>query len=497
MDADNQSAAMCGLLGIVNGLESIPEELMHAVKDTMWKLPFNDNYKMITREGSEMVFNCNTKDKDIEIISDGSTEKTYYSVKEGESLEPDGLAACRMFKKSISILSVILSLYFYLCSQPFGDAASDFRITKLEYENSSGEKGCTYFKYNNDDILYKAFWNLDDKSRSSKNLYEYDSNGWLISAYREFSDGLTSFELFSYDSLGNKISEYFCRSDGVGGSASYQYKDGYLKQADFNNHKGWLRGTLIYQYNEQKKEKSAVLVKDGKTICQVSYEYDDNNNLTKEFWDFQGKWNQTFNYHYEKKDVKKNYYSSPLLTNKSGYRISSENYTFNNETGGPSFYYYDKDGLLYKKVFTRSDSVTTTTFYEYDSERKLIASKRKYSDKRVIVFNYIYDENDNLILRSYNRADTLGGFESYLYNSEGDLIKSYIKNSDNWLTGTIYYNPDETGVITTGAFKGENGFDASIYFNYNNEGLLSEIIWEFTFGKFQKYTFKYESAASP
>ncbi len=398
-----------------------------------------------------------------------------------------------MYIKSISLLLAVLCLNIFIYSQPFGDAASGFRVTKLVYENSSGEKACTYFKYNNDGILFKAFWVLDDTSRSSKNLYEYDSNGWLVSAYREFSDGLSSFELFSNDSPGNKISEYFFRSDNVSGSASYQYKDGLLKQADFNKHKGWLSGTLIYQYKKQKKGKSAKLVKDGKTICQVSFEYDDNNNLTKEFWDFQGKWDQTFSYHYEKKDVKKNYYSSPMLTNKSGYRISSENYTFNNETGGPSFYYYDKEGLLYKKVFTRSDSVTTTTFYEYDSERKLITSKRNYSDKRQLVFNYIYDENDNLILRSFNRIDTLGGFESYLYNSEGDLVKAYIKNLDYWLTGTIYYNHNETGVITTGTFKGENGFDALIYFNYNNEGLLSEIIWEFSFGKFQKYTFKYES----
>ncbi|WP_185968840.1 ADP-ribosylglycohydrolase family protein [Carboxylicivirga sp. M1479] len=51
MDADNQAATMCGLLGIVNGFESIPKELMFPLDDVDWDLPFNDSYKMITREG--------------------------------------------------------------------------------------------------------------------------------------------------------------------------------------------------------------------------------------------------------------------------------------------------------------------------------------------------------------------------------------------------------------------------------------------------------------
>ncbi|MCU4163726.1 ADP-ribosylglycohydrolase family protein [Carboxylicivirga caseinilyticus] len=51
MDADNQAATMCGLLGIVNGFKSIPEELMFPIKDMKWELPFNDSYRMITREG--------------------------------------------------------------------------------------------------------------------------------------------------------------------------------------------------------------------------------------------------------------------------------------------------------------------------------------------------------------------------------------------------------------------------------------------------------------
>lgn len=50
MDADNQAATMCGLLGIVNGLEGIPKELMFPLAGAEWEKPFNDSYKVITRE---------------------------------------------------------------------------------------------------------------------------------------------------------------------------------------------------------------------------------------------------------------------------------------------------------------------------------------------------------------------------------------------------------------------------------------------------------------
>lgn len=41
-DADNQAATMCGLLGIANGLDGIPEDLLKPVKE--WTEPFNDRY---------------------------------------------------------------------------------------------------------------------------------------------------------------------------------------------------------------------------------------------------------------------------------------------------------------------------------------------------------------------------------------------------------------------------------------------------------------------
>ena len=53
MDADNQAATMCGLLGIVHGLDGIPKNLMYPLEDAGWDEPFNDLYKMVTRDQME------------------------------------------------------------------------------------------------------------------------------------------------------------------------------------------------------------------------------------------------------------------------------------------------------------------------------------------------------------------------------------------------------------------------------------------------------------
>jgi ADP-ribosylglycohydrolase len=48
-DADNQAATMSGLLGIVHGLEGIPQELLFPLGREEWDLPFNDRYINVSR----------------------------------------------------------------------------------------------------------------------------------------------------------------------------------------------------------------------------------------------------------------------------------------------------------------------------------------------------------------------------------------------------------------------------------------------------------------
>ncbi|GHU58096.1 hypothetical protein FACS189411_12930 [Bacteroidia bacterium] len=46
-DADNQTATVCGLFGVMNGTKGLPSELILPVEG--WTLPFNDAYKNVTR----------------------------------------------------------------------------------------------------------------------------------------------------------------------------------------------------------------------------------------------------------------------------------------------------------------------------------------------------------------------------------------------------------------------------------------------------------------
>lgn len=377
-------------------------------------------------------------------------------------------------------------------SQPFGDAMLEYQIVKIDYENASGAKENTVFQYNNQNKIIKAKWTVNDSSRYSTNYYEYDANGCLVSAFRDFSDGITSFERFNYDSSGNKISEYFFRSDSISGYALHYYDNNQLIYSNLCKHKGWLNGKLELKYNSKNKKECGFLLKGKDTLSTVHYYYDSIGNLTTEFWDFNGKWSQTFIYTYKKIELLTYFYTSPFLSGKNGLRISKENYNYNNEKGGPSNYYYNEQNLLIRKDFIRTDNLKTITFYEYDSERKLVSSKRIYSDESVDLFTYIYDENENLIIRNCFKADTLYGFESYLYNSENVLAKAYLKNFDGWLSGTIIFKSDELGKLSEGEFTGENDFNASIFFYYNSENQVSKILWNFSFGKFQEYNFEYE-----
>jgi hypothetical protein len=48
-DADNQAATVAGLMGVINGQEGLPENLLYPIPELDWDKPFNDLYKNVTR----------------------------------------------------------------------------------------------------------------------------------------------------------------------------------------------------------------------------------------------------------------------------------------------------------------------------------------------------------------------------------------------------------------------------------------------------------------
>lgn len=394
--------------------------------------------------------------------------------------------------KITALFLTLLLLMPAAISQPFGHATAGYRIKGITYENSSGEQGNTTFSYDKHNRLREACWLLDDGSRSSVNTYTTDEKGHVVAAGRIFSDGITTSETFKYNDLGQKVHEDFFRSDSVSGSADYFYENGMMVKAIYRKHKGWLSGSMHFRYADGGKKNRAYLLKGKDTICSVTYKYNRNGNMTGEDWDFGGRWKQWFRYRYEATSEKAYYYSSPLLSNTGCCKIVKEYYTYNQEVGGPSIYHYNDNGLLYKKEFIRSDGVSTITFYEYDRERRLVSSQRAYSDGKKARFTYQYNNNNELIRRNYYANDSLAGFEVYTYDPEGRLKEAEILNFDNWLSGSIAFDHDASGKPVSGRFSGSGGFDAGISISYNDAGMLCIIRWEFSFGKFQQYTFEYE-----
>jgi hypothetical protein len=375
--------------------------------------------------------------------------------------------------------------------------SENFRLVKLHYSNSNGEEGITEFEYDAFGNLVFSYWKLLNGKRNSKNRYVVNEEGQIIKKSRIFSDSISSKKQFEYNLCGNLVKETFSRSDGIEGLATYHYDEhGNLTFAYCKNYNGWFTGKIQYKYNNYEVIYEAVIQKDDQDIGKIVYHYDIDGNLKIEKWDFNGQWEQTFIYEYIDRPQKIHFSSNPFIINNGFYRVEEEYYEYTDGGSGPSQYEYE-NGKLVKKIFNRSDGLTTETSYRYDDSGRLLSSNRQYSDGKTADFKYTFDENDRLTLRSFIRSDSLTGEEIYSYDHEGIMAMAEYKKMDAWLSGTIAFSHDKQGLPVKGYFKGEDNFDADIYFYYDDYKNLVKIQWDFSFGKSQVYTFKYRNLYLP
>ena len=369
----------------------------------------------------------------------------------------------------------------------------EFRLSKLYYENSTGEAGITTYYYDQNGQNYLSHWQLEDSTRSSWNYYEYDSTGLQTGKYREFSDGTTTDQHFYYDANGLITGQDFNGSDGKNGKTIYEYDDAQIcTGASCRGLNGWFHGDLIFRYDSGGTKTGAGIYREGDSIGFIEYGYDHFGNLTGEYWDFNSAWNQTFVYEYRQASALTFTPSNVFLRESKWYRVQGEEYTYNNETGGPSYYYYDSEGRLAEKEFIRSDGLTTRTTYQYDSTGILRSSLREYHDGITADFHYWYSIDRKLLVRTFERSDGGSGSETYRYDDKGLLVSGELDNFDNWLNGTISFVYDEEGRLSSGKFKGDDGFDADLLFLSDRNDNLVEVQWDFSFGGFQRYYYRYE-----
>ncbi len=393
----------------------------------------------------------------------------------------------------IMLAAVVSNLY----SQPveiYDRSRPPLRLVRLDYDNSSGEKGTTFFDHGRTGRIERALWELESGERYSLNLYAYDEQGRLIRKTREYSDHKDTVQIYRYDGENRLSSEEFVLGDVSKGMTTYEYDArGRLAIMRCHAYNGWIEGTITIRYGAGGLRSGAELVQEGKTVAGIAYEYDDKGDLTRETWKFASGWEQTFRYRYDMKartsDV---VYTSPnpFVVNGSE-PVRREDYRYGKKIGGPSLYRYGVPGKLLEKTFERSDGFKTSTFYFYGTDGVLLRAFRRHSDNQNALFRFRYDEARRMTSKGFFASDGSRGTDSFSYDSSGILKGAEFGNSDRWLNGTLSVVGLERGLPSRAIYKDKAGFGADVSFEYDERSLLRKIVWTLTDGRVQAYSYSY------
>ncbi len=390
----------------------------------------------------------------------------------------------------VTRMKILIVPWLACCMQLSGQYETG--IHKLLYTNSQGEKGFTTYIYNGRETPCKAIWELADGSRWSVNHHTFDERGHLVERSREFSDSVTSRQRFTYNQAGRLVHETFSRSDGVVGEVEYRYTGDRCIKAICNGLNGWFFGEIIYHLNEEGERDSASLVMKGNRVGFIRYRLDETGRIDHEVWTFSSGFTQSFTYNYLEKGCTAYRSSNALLRTTCSKVVRQEQYDYNGQGGGPSYYEYDSQNRLLKKTFVRSDGLKTVTGYTYLDNGLLKESVRQYNDGKTGTFTYTYDRYRQLTRRDFLRSDGFTGSETYTYDRNGKMITARYVNFDGWLTGDLAFSHDRYDRIISASFTGENGISAGISFRYDEPGNLARIHWEFGNGTTQTYLFSYD-----
>ncbi|MBN2007869.1 hypothetical protein JW960_00830 [candidate division KSB1 bacterium] len=402
---------------------------------------------------------------------------------------------CRWWILGIVLISQLIFNSQCVRLQRTSSEVFKYRLLRLHYKNSNGEKALTTFDYDEKNHLRLAVWERVDSRRYSINYYTCNENGDVIRKYREFSDSITTTQTFEYDPHNNLLSETFERSDGIHGNSTYTYDDnGIIMKANCNGLNGWFYGIIEYTTDDSGVKKSADIIQNGRASGSITYTYDNRGNLVQEVWKFGNGWTQTFDYEYERCDYPgQEWYScSNVFFNASRpFRVEKEEYDYSDQMDGPSYYQYAADGKLLRKRFERSDGFSTVTEYLYDYQRRLTKSYRRYSNGLSAVFTFSFNDSGKMLRCVFQRIDGISGSETCVYDQADNLVSVRYENSDGWLTGILSFVPNDDETIRDATFQGEGGLTAKVTFTYDENENPVTIHWVFSDGKTQTYNFEY------
>jgi hypothetical protein len=392
---------------------------------------------------------------------------------------------------------VFLACASGLCAQPVESAGAPrapYRLVRLDYDNSSGEKGTTYFDRDKQGRIDRSLWELLDGRRYSLNVYAYDARNNLIRKAREFSDHKDTVQVYGYDDRDRLRSEEFILGGASKGVSTYEYdKQDRLVLIRCRAYAGWIEGTIRLTYGGDGLRSKGELVQDGEVAAEIAYDHDGDGNLAGERWTFKSGWRQTFLYAYERTAAgHRGAYASPnpfVLNLREPVR--KEDYRYGDKVGGPSVYHYGPSGKLLEKTFERSDGLTTDTFYFYGGEGVLLRAFRRYSSGKTALFRFAYDPHLRMISKEFVMNDKSAGRDTFFYDEAGTLKGAAYENSDQWLSGTIATDGTRNGLPVHAIYQDRSGAGADIRFDYDARSRLKKIVWTFSDGNEQVYTYFY------
>ena len=372
------------------------------------------------------------------------------------------------------------------------------RIWRLDYRNNQGERGCTWYHYDTRGHLSLSVWMLEDGSRHSINRFTYTPEGKLRTKDRVFPDGITATTTFTYDSRGRLIREAFRRSDGQKALMEHTYDalGGQRLESRGSRVPGW--PDLVWRHESRgQRDTHTTLLHQGKKVGTQTRTWAPDGLSCVETLTL-GAFSQTLTTCLEAEGVQ----DPPALTNplfvcQPGWRIQAENYTYSDESGGPSTYRYDARNRLEEKTFTRSDGLRTRTLYLVSPSGRLRVSVRQGQAGKALIFTYAYDEQGRLIQRLSHPLKGEGSRESWHYDARGRLCRGEWQKMDGWLSGTMALIHDAQGRFQEGTFTSSDpGIpSAHLDFSWSPEGNMTRLHWSFKGSKaFQTYTLQHEPA---
>ena len=203
-------------------------------------------------------------------------------------------------------------------------------------------------------------------------------------------------------------------------------------------------------------------VKESKSDNVTTYEYDENNNLIREFRYYSGRLSGYTIYEYDNNNN----------------LISEASYDAKGNKGRSSLYEYDENGNKVKDTMYKSDgTVDGYWIYEYDRNSNCI----RHTEEDGTYAEYKYDSNGNKIEETYRFPNGNWTTEKYEYNDKNQLVKHI-----DYVGRITTYEYDEYGNKVQGAMYDNHISDVSggWYYYYDKNNTYIHTVQKYEFDDF-------------